>query len=319
MMVEALTLVALAGIGAGWWLDHRRMAMRLDEGAALRSLSVDLALWWRAHTSTSVESREEAAAARRSVERIGVLARMLALDPQTTAAVQVAAALPAGMLSESSVRLGPVTRSALTLRHARWDGQGIPRGVGGGSIPLEAQVLTVADWLETREGSPPHALEAGLRAEGGHRLDPNLADLAAAHARQLAAVGSPEEISGLRVTRGALLCITPDGLDAVQREGGLDARHAALRAVEDLVRSRLRPTDRVRCTDREVVAWLKDANADGALAVLRRLEPALKAVPLTGEIPAVACFVGVALADADATSFAELLSVARGRVAERAA
>lgn len=319
MMVETLALIALAGLGGGWWLDRRRLVTRLAEGSAMRALSVDLALWWRARSSTTVEAREEAAGARRNVERIAVLARLLHLDPETTAALQLAAAVPPGMLAERDVRLGPTTRAALTLRHARWDGMGIPRGVKGDNIPIEAQVLGVADWLEVREGSPAHSLEAGLRAEGGARFGKELAELAATHARTLAAVGSPEVIGGLRVTRGALLCITPEKLDAIEREGGLEARQAALRAVEEFVRGRLRPTDRVRCTDREIVAWLKDANADGALAVIKRLEPALRAVPLTGEIPAVSCTVGVSLADSDATSFAELLSVARGRVAQKAA
>ena len=115
----------------------------------------------------------------------------------------------------------------------------------------------------------------------------------------LLSVASAGAHLGLRVTSGAMLCITPCDPDALPAS----LRPAFLAALETRVRERVRPSDRVYCTESEVVVWLSRTDADGAQRVAQRLE--------------VSCRIGAAIADSDATSFSELLQKARVR-AQRA-
>jgi len=115
---------------------------------------------------------------------------------------------------------------------------------------------------------------------------------------------------GMRVTSGALLVVGAVAPDAVASE----MRPAFLAALEARLRERLRTSDRVYCTDTDVVAWLGATTPEGAIAAMKRLEPLVARV----RVPSihrmeVACRIGLAVADSDATSFSDLLRVARAR------
>ena len=100
-------------------------------------------------------------------------------------AVEVVAGLPG---------LDHLTHAIAAVR-ARWDGGGVPRGLGGEQIPLVARILAYADAYDalasyqspTGPASHPQALER-LREQIGSTLDPHLAELALATLDRCAAV-----------------------------------------------------------------------------------------------------------------------------------
>ena len=90
----------------------------------------------------------------------------------------------ARMLSFSS---DPVLRSATRIaanHHAWWNGAGVPGGLGGESIPIEARICAVADQLVSlvdpigaRRPWPIETAIQQLRCMAGVQLDPELVDL----------------------------------------------------------------------------------------------------------------------------------------------
>ncbi|MBM4369102.1 MAG: hypothetical protein FJ102_23005 [Deltaproteobacteria bacterium] len=202
------------------------------------------------------------------------------------------------------------TRAALACRHARFDGLGLPPGVGGAGVPLPAQLLAAADWLETRDGASPEAIVAAIAEESGRRFSPTMASTLVGAIDGLMVAGPTDGHLGMRVTSGALLVVGAVNPDAV--EGTM--RPAFLAALESRLRERLRPSDRVYCTDTDVVAWLGPTTPEGAIAAMKRLEPLVARVRVPSiQRMEVACRIGLAVADSDATSFSELLRVARAR------
>jgi GGDEF domain-containing protein len=109
---------------------------------------------------------------------------------------------------------------------------------------------------------------------------------------------------------GSVLVVSPCAPEALPPA----LRPAFLAALETRVRERVRPTDRVYCTEGEVVVWLSSADADGAMRVVQRLQPVVARVRVPSTQPLeVACRIGAAIADSDATSFSDLLAKARLR------
>ena len=306
MVVEVLAAGTLFALATGWMRDRRRWMARAMDDDASRSLPVDLALWWIEQEAHGAELRSS----RRIVARIRVLGRLAAADATATTGAALAAALPPGALRDAALTLPQAARDALAFRHARWDGAGVPSGVQGEKIPSSAQLLALAEWMESRDGASPGSLETGLREEAGKRFSPSLAHSAAANLRELLAVAPPDAHMGLKVTSGTLVCVTPDGLDGHAEA----ARVATMAEIERRVRAKLRPSDRVYRTDRDIVVWLAHTGPDGAMAATNRMQPTLDAVPVAGTVGVtISCSATFALADTDATSFADLLAVARER------
>ena len=312
MLPEVLLTAALVTGAILWRFDRHRMSRRMLDDSRTRALPVELALWWQDRAGGRASDR--AAATRRAVQRIESLAGALELDAPTSYGVQLAVALPPGMLAEEALVLPGPTRRALALRHARWDGSGIPADVRGSQIPIEAQLLAVLDWLEMHDGSAQHSLAALLRAEGGRRFSKALAVLVADRLGELRLTGFAEAASRFRVTDGAILVVTPAGL----AHDPPDRQVAILESVQARVRSQIRPIDRAYVTESDVVVWLTGTDANGAIAVRDRLDAALARLTVAGvDVGTLLCSTGVALADTDGTSFTDLLGVARSRSRRR--
>ncbi len=306
MVVELLAGCAIGGMIALAARHRETHRDRSVEDERTRQLAVELAL----HVAERTPCEGDLRVPRRMVERILVLGGRLQADPSQTRAAALAAALPAGAASDTRLPLPLSTRAALTYRYARFDGLGLPPGVGGDALPLSAQLLAAADWLEMRDGASAEALSAAIAEESGRRFAPTMARALLAGLPALLVAGPADGHLGMRVTTGALLVVGAVNPDALAPE----MRPAFLAALESRLRERLRPSDRVYCTDADVVAWLSGSTPDGALAAMKRLEPLVARVPVPSiQRVEVACRIGLAVADSDATSFSELLRVARAR------
>ncbi|AFM16582.1 HD-GYP domain-containing protein [Mycolicibacterium chubuense NBB4] len=82
----------------------------------------------------------------------------------------------AGVLSDR-MGLDRQVGEALTCIFERWDGRGMPKGVGGESIPLEIHIVRLADVAEVhlRSGGVEGALEV-VRARRGTQFAPTVVD-----------------------------------------------------------------------------------------------------------------------------------------------
>jgi hypothetical protein len=311
MLTEAIACCAISAFGTLWFRERAVRRARQAEDDRTRELSLELALQLAERTPLQGDLRVP----RRMSERILVLANRLALDTGEARSAALAAALPPGARADGRLPLPDGTRAALAARHARWDGAGVVSDLAGDAIPIAAQLLAAVDWMETRDGASVDALREALRYEAGRTFSPTLARVMAESLPALLSVASVGAHLGLRVTTGAMLCIKPCDPDALPAA----LRPAFLAALETRVRERLRPTDRVYCTEAEVVVWLNGTDADGAMRVTQRLGPVVERVVVPSiQRLEVACRIGAAVADSDATSFSDLLARARLR-AQRAA
>ena len=306
MLAAAFACCLISAMGTMLVRERQATRGRATEEQRTRELSVELALYLAERTPLEGDLRVP----RRMVERILVLAKQLDVDAGDARAACLAAALPAGARADTRLPLPEGTRAALASRHARWDGTGIVHDVSGAAIPMPAQLLAAADWLEARDGASRDALVEAVRVESGATFSPSVVTGMIATMEALRSVAAADAHMGLRVTSGAMLCIAARDPESVP----MGLRAPFLAALESKVRERLRPTDRVYCTDGEVVVWLGGTDADGAARAAARLVPVVErvAVPSLARVE-VACRIGVAVADLDATSFTDLLSIARVR------
>jgi len=82
--------------------------------------------------------------------------------------------------------LGPRIAIALRQFFARWDGGGVPRGVGGEQLDLTVRLFHLADVAEVYHRREGLAAAIGVaRARRGKQFDPTLVDAFCAHAAEL--------------------------------------------------------------------------------------------------------------------------------------
>lgn len=81
------------------------------------------------------------------------------------------------------VRIAPAVKAAVRHHHERFDGKGYPYGLAGGSIPLEARIIAVADSFEAMTSDRPyrkalteHEAANELRRCAGTQFDPDCVD-----------------------------------------------------------------------------------------------------------------------------------------------
>jgi HD-GYP domain-containing protein (c-di-GMP phosphodiesterase class II) len=104
------------------------------------------------------------------------VARMLATGPRAMQQLIASHYASAGALADR-LGMGVRVRDAIHHTFERWDGTGLPRGVGGEAIPIEMRVVHVADVTEVhlREHGPVAAVEMARRRRGTH-FDPLVVD-----------------------------------------------------------------------------------------------------------------------------------------------
>ncbi len=80
------------------------------------------------------------------------------------------------------LELGPGIEAALEYVFARWDGKGLPRGVGGEALPLPARLLHVArDYSLFLSAAGADDARTVLQRRAGTAYDPRLAEFAVRH------------------------------------------------------------------------------------------------------------------------------------------
>src|SRR6478672_136363 len=104
------------------------------------------------------------------------VARILATGPRAMQQLIDSHYASAGALADR-LGMGVRVRDALHHTFERWDGTGLPRGVGGEAIPIEMRVVHVADVTEVhlREHGPDAAVEMARRRRGS-QFDPLVVD-----------------------------------------------------------------------------------------------------------------------------------------------
>lgn len=104
------------------------------------------------------------------------VARMLATGPRAMQQLIDSHYASAGALADR-LGMGVRVRDAIHHTFERWDGTGLPRGVGGEAIPIEMRVVQVADVTEVhlREHGAAAAVEMARRRRGT-QFDPLVVD-----------------------------------------------------------------------------------------------------------------------------------------------
>ena len=111
-----------------------------------------------------------------ALRRIRLAATFVATGGRAVEPVMLSHCLSAGQLADQ-LGLGPQVRSALQQAFTRWDGKGVPAGVGGDEIALVVRLLHVGDIVEVsdRAGGVDAAVEIA-RDRRGTQFDPAIVD-----------------------------------------------------------------------------------------------------------------------------------------------
>jgi HD-GYP domain-containing protein (c-di-GMP phosphodiesterase class II) len=117
--------------------------------------------------------------------RIGQGARLLATGMRSVAEALTAHCQVTGLFAER-LGFGPDVLNPLQHTFARWDGKGIPAGVGGDAIEFPARIMTVANYVEVahRLHGVRHGIEFARR-HAGRTMDPDLVSVLEADAGEV--------------------------------------------------------------------------------------------------------------------------------------
>jgi HD-GYP domain-containing protein (c-di-GMP phosphodiesterase class II) len=161
------------------------------------------------------------------LERMRQGARLLAFGSSAVAQILISHCITTGRMAER-LGLGAEVRDPLQQVFARWDGRGVPAGIGGEDIAMPARLFHLADVVEVAHRS--HGPDAALRlarARRGTQLDPSLVDVFCAAA--------PEVLDGLdSVADWDALIQQEPGLQQVLTGGDLDVSLEAIADFTDL-------------------------------------------------------------------------------------
>lgn len=108
------------------------------------------------------------------LRRARMAASLVATNGRDVAAAMTTHCQVASQMAQR-LGLGPEISGPLRLVFARWDGKGLPRGVGGDELPIAVRLVQLADIVEVhhRDGGVDAAVEVARERAGG-QLDPLL-------------------------------------------------------------------------------------------------------------------------------------------------
>jgi len=84
------------------------------------------------------------------------------LSPKEWEVIRRHPALGYGLVRD--VKLVPEVGNIILYHHERYDGKGYPKGLAGGTIPLEARIFAVADTLDAVTSHRPYRAPRDFRA-----------------------------------------------------------------------------------------------------------------------------------------------------------
>jgi hypothetical protein len=168
----ALYYVALLG-WVGCIADSRESAAVFGDDVAYRASYYDLDMKPLPFLGYILR---HAGAGQPVTRRVGTAAALVATG---TRAVQDSLRAHCQVTTSVAGRLGLGRQVCEPLQQlfVRWDGKGLPRGVGGGDIPLVIRLWHVADLAEVhhRRGGTPASVQA-VRERGGSQLAPGVVE-----------------------------------------------------------------------------------------------------------------------------------------------
>ena len=101
------------------------------------------------------------------------------LSPEERAVMQTHTIIGAKLLSGGRSELMKTAEIIALSHHERWDGQGYPHGISHESIPIEARIVAVADYIDAlthnrpyRSARPLDEVVEDVRSASGSHFDP---------------------------------------------------------------------------------------------------------------------------------------------------
>ena len=105
------------------------------------------------------------------------------------------AQMGADILGRSRIPLFRLAAEVALTHHERWDGEGYPRRLAGGDIPLSGRIVAVVDFFDAltmdrcyRKAFSDEVAVAMLLAQRGKAFDPSVADAFIAHLGSMVAL-----------------------------------------------------------------------------------------------------------------------------------
>jgi putative two-component system response regulator len=101
------------------------------------------------------------------------------LSPEERAVMQTHTIIGAKLLSGGRSELMKTAEIIALNHHERWDGEGYPNRIAGESIPIEARIVAVADYIDAlthnrsyRSARPLEGVLADIKEAAGRHFDP---------------------------------------------------------------------------------------------------------------------------------------------------
>jgi HD-GYP domain-containing protein (c-di-GMP phosphodiesterase class II) len=120
-----------------------------------------------------------------SLERVRQGARLMAFGSSAVQQILISHCITTGRMADR-LGLGDEVIDPLQQVFARWDGKGVPSGLGGEDLATSARLFHLADVVEVAHRS--HGIDGALqlaRSRRGTQLDPSLVDVFCAAAAEL--------------------------------------------------------------------------------------------------------------------------------------
>ncbi|MDQ3940828.1 MAG: HD domain-containing protein, partial [Actinomycetota bacterium] len=157
----------------GCMADSHELARSFGDDIAIRADTYDVDL---AGLPAFAFMLRHAGANGSPIQRMRRVTSLVATGGRSIVASMMAHCQATGVIAER-LGLGPDVRSPLQHNFARWDGKGLPAGLGGDDIALPMRIVHVAEIVEVfhRRGGTHAAVEVA-RERSGKQFDPTVVD-----------------------------------------------------------------------------------------------------------------------------------------------